>query len=63
LTRAKSGEEPEKKSCDNPVDEHFKLGEDFGVTGTPSLVLDDGEVIPGYVPAERLEKIMNGEKG
>lgn len=63
LTRAKSGEEPEKKTCDNPVDEHFKLGEDFGVTGTPSLVLDDGEVIPGYVPADRLEKIMNGQKG
>jgi protein-disulfide isomerase len=26
----------------------------LGVSGTPTLVLDSGQVIPGYVPAEKL---------
>lgn len=58
LTRSKAGEELPKASCDNPVDEHMAAAEQVGVTGTPTLVLENGEVIPGYVPAERLAKML-----
>lgn len=58
MTQAKSGEKQDEKKCKNPVDEHMRMAEDFGVSGTPTIVLDSGEVIPGYVPAERLEKIL-----
>jgi len=54
MTLAKSGGEVPQKSCDNPVAEHYKLGQAFGINGTPALVLDDGEVVPGYIPAQRL---------
>lgn len=60
MTRSKAGEKLPKKDCKNPVQDHMKLADEFGVTGTPTLVLDNGEVIPGYVPAERLEKILKG---
>jgi len=47
---AKSGEEPAPSQCDNPVENHYELGRELGVTGTPALVTEDGTLIPGYVP-------------
>jgi len=54
MTQAKLGAEPDPAQCDNPIEEQYQLGRDLGVTGTPSLVTPDGEMIPGYVPPEQL---------
>lgn len=54
MTDAKNGKTIPKKNCDNPVDEHMELVQQFGITGTPTLVMEDGQVVPGYVPAQRL---------
>jgi thiol:disulfide interchange protein DsbC len=54
LTDAKAGKDIEPIVCENPVAEHFKIGIDGGVRGTPNIVLDNGTIIPGYVPAERI---------
>lgn len=54
LTDAKAGKDIDEIECDNPVSEHFQIGIDGGVRGTPNIVLDNGTVIPGYVPAERI---------
>ncbi len=51
---AKSGGPLDMKTCDNPVDANLRLGQSLGVSGTPTLVLDSGQVIPGYVPADKL---------
>jgi thiol:disulfide interchange protein DsbC len=59
MTIAKSGETPEKKQCDNPVKKHMEAAKDVGVTGTPTLVLDNGRVIPGYVEPVRLLQILD----
>ncbi len=48
--------------CQNPVDDHMTLGTMLGVSGTPALVLDDGKVVPGYVPAARLVKVLDARK-
>jgi thiol:disulfide interchange protein DsbC len=61
LTAAKKGDSLESKSCDNPVDEHMALGEDFGMTGTPMIVTAKGNVLPGYVPAQQLIKVLASE--
>lgn len=42
------------EECANPVAEQYQLGQEVNVTGTPALVLEDGTILPGYVPAERL---------
>jgi thiol:disulfide interchange protein DsbC len=54
LTQAKLGAEPDPAQCDNPIDEQYQLGQELGVTGTPSLVTAQGQMIPGYVPPEQL---------
>ena len=51
LTKAKRGEEIDEATCDNPVAAHYDLGGAFGVTGTPAIVLEDGRLQPGYLPA------------
>lgn len=61
LTDAKFGKKVVSKSCDNPVAEEFSLGQRMGVTGTPTMFLDDGTKIPGYVPHQRLVKILEGD--
>ena len=60
LTRSKAGEELKGGTdCANPVQEHFELGQMIGVRGTPALVLDDGEMLPGYIPAGKLSKALD----
>ena len=31
-----------------------RMGALVGVTGTPSIILEDGRILPGYLPADRL---------
>lgn len=58
MTEAKVGGQPELKSCENPVLGQLALGQNVGVTGTPALVLEDGTLVPGYIPAARLGKML-----
>jgi len=56
LTRAKGGQAIPAKRCENPVEKQMGLGHLAGVTGTPAIVLETGELLPGYLPAEELAK-------
>lgn len=58
MTAAKAGQTVPEKTCDNPVAEHFMLGRLLGIQGTPALVLESGDMVPGYVPPKRLIKIL-----
>jgi thiol:disulfide interchange protein DsbC len=59
LTKAKKGENLERKECDNPVSEHMALGTAMGANGTPMIVTEKGDILPGYVPAAQLSKILS----
>ncbi|QSB03298.1 DsbC family protein [Methylomonas sp. EFPC1] len=61
LTTAKKGEHLDAKTCENPVDEHMALGEAFGMNGTPMIVTQKGNILPGYVPAAQLAKVLASE--
>ncbi|MGM0784711.1 MAG: DsbC family protein [Pseudomonadota bacterium] len=59
MTAAKRGETLENGTdCDNPVEAQYHLGQALGVQGTPAIVLPDGRLVPGYVPAERLAGML-----
>jgi thiol:disulfide interchange protein DsbC len=34
----------------------------MGLSGTPTLILPDGELLPGYVPADRLKAMLDEQK-
>ena len=54
MTTAKAGRSIESRSCENPVADQYQLGQSVGVRGTPTLVFDDGTIVPGYLPAQAL---------
>lgn len=56
MTNAKNGIDPEPALCKNPISETYKIGQEVGVSGTPTIVYDDGAVRPGYIPYKDLIK-------
>jgi len=54
MTDAKNNRPVKPAQCENPVKQQYELGQQLGVSGTPSVILSNGELIPGYVPAQRL---------
>lgn len=57
LTLAKLDQEFQSRECDSSmVSEHYLMGQDVGLTGTPAIVLENGELISGYLPAQRLRE-------
>jgi len=60
LDMAKLEDKVTPESCKgNPVREERELGDLVGVTATPSLVLEDGTLVPGYMPPQRLAKLLD----
>lgn len=53
------GEMPKSKGdCANPVDDIVVLGNKLKVSGTPTIILENGQRIPGYMPADKLEQLL-----
>lgn len=56
LTAAKNRESIEAKSCNDPVAEQYELGQRLGVRGTPAIYLQNGRMLPGYMPPNEIIK-------
>lgn len=54
MTRLKAGQPVAARTCANPVADQYKLGQLVGVTGTPAIITQNGELLPGYLPAKEL---------
>ena len=60
LTVLKQGGEIKDNICSvNPVENHFNIGRSIGVQGTPSIVTQEGKMIPGYLPPEELLNLLS----
>lgn len=58
------GEKPTAKGdCDNTVDEVIALGNKLRVTGTPTLIFENGQRVPGYMPAAKLDPLLTAASG
>lgn len=60
MSKAKQGQEVQAKDCDNPVAQQFALAQRIGLRGTPAIITEKGQVLPGYVPADRLKAMLDG---
>ncbi|MFO1397912.1 MAG: DsbC family protein [Burkholderiales bacterium] len=45
-----------KGDCDNPVAKLAELGAKYRVNATPTVVFADGSIVPGAMPAQRIEQ-------
>jgi thiol:disulfide interchange protein DsbC len=62
MTDAKARRRVEQARCNNPVKSQFELGQRIGITGTPAMVLSNGELVPGYLPADELISLLESRK-
>jgi thiol:disulfide interchange protein DsbC len=60
LTEAKLEKPIDRNVCDNPVSEHYLLGQDIGVSGTPAIFTEQGEYIGGYLSPEEMLEALQG---
>jgi thiol:disulfide interchange protein DsbC len=45
-------------ACKEPVAEQYLIGRQLGVNGTPAIIVDDGRLFPGYMPADKLAEAL-----
>jgi thiol:disulfide interchange protein DsbC len=45
---------PENVCKDNPIAAQYQLGQELGVQGTPAIITQTGQMIPGYQSADEL---------
>jgi len=58
LTKAKSGSPVAQRICEKPIEDEFNFGRQIGVGGTPAIIFENGTMVPGYQPPEKLAQIL-----
>ena len=56
MTAAKNRKSVEARSCNDPIAKQYELGQQLGVRGTPAIFLQNGKMLPGYMPPNELIK-------
>jgi thiol:disulfide interchange protein DsbC len=54
--------QPSAGNCDTPLDKIVQYGQQKGISGTPTLVFADGSRVPGMMPLEDLNKMLDAAK-
>jgi len=61
ITSLKKGKKLRLNFCDSqPVAKHYVIGQKLGITGTPAIISNNGELYPGYFsPKDLLDKLKS----
>jgi thiol:disulfide interchange protein DsbC len=57
------GVAPKSPKCDNPVEKIVAFGQSKKINGTPTIFFADGKRVPGAIPVERFEEMLNASSG
>ena len=58
MTNAKAGGAVSAKECETSVAEQFAFAQQVGISATPSIIMEDGTLEPGYRPPEQLLQLL-----
>ena len=59
---AMGGKGVQAATCDIDIANHYALGVQFGINGTPAIVLNDGYVVPGYQGPKEMKAFLDEHK-
>lgn len=62
-TWMKADKLPPEQNCQHPLDANLALGKKLHISGTPTLIAEDGRVLVGAASIEKIEAWLNQEKG
>lgn len=54
-----SGETTEGSGGQDPVEENLAFGRQHGITSVPAMILEDGRMLKGFMPASRIESYLS----
>lgn len=60
---AMKGDSVAAASCNINITQHYALGVQFGIQGTPAIVLQDGTMIPGYQGPKEMKAFLDKQQG
>jgi thiol:disulfide interchange protein DsbC len=52
----RDGAVPASGNCTAPLDENLAFGRDKKIQGTPTIIFENGDRVPGAMPAAEIEK-------
>lgn len=55
-----NGKLPKAGRCETPIDRNLRLGNTLGINGTPTIIFDNGVIVPGVLPAVEIERRLSG---
>lgn len=62
LNEAKKGGNVTAGSCNHPIDDHLRIVQKMELQGTPTMILSNGAILPGYLPpAALLEQLKKAD--
>ena len=62
FSMASNGETISTTTCkNNPIESQFNLGRKIGIQATPSIILKNGRIIPGYMTSDSLISLVKEE--
>lgn len=59
---AMSGGKADAATCDIDIAQQYNLGLQFGVKGTPAVILEDGTLIPGYQGPKEMKEMLDSHQ-
>ncbi|GAA3582174.1 bifunctional protein-disulfide isomerase/oxidoreductase DsbC [Gibbsiella greigii] len=59
---AMKGDAISPATCKTDISKHYALGVQFGIQGTPAIILQNGMMIPGYQGPKELAAILNAHQ-
>ena len=60
--KAMKGDSIAAASCDIDIAAQYHLGVQFGINGTPAIILNDGTLIPGYQGPKEMKKLLDAHR-
>lgn len=60
--RAMKGDKMTPASCDVDIADQYNLGVQFGIKGTPAVILEDGTIIPGYQGPKEMKQMLDAHQ-
>jgi len=58
LTSAKAGSSVAQRICEKPIEDEFNFGRQVGVNSTPTVILENGMMFPGYQKPDALINLL-----
>jgi thiol:disulfide interchange protein DsbC len=56
-----TGKVAESQKCATPIERINQLATSLGINGTPTIILQDGSLIPGAAPAAEINRRLSGQ--